>query len=1029
MRAALRLLAALLPLVAHAKPAAASRVLAAADRERLVSLEADLRGARELYLVAHDIDGDSHDWVAWVDPVLVMADGSTRDLLTLPWKSGRTGWGKLAPNANPEGGPLRVAGKAVRGLGAHAPAVLAFDLPAGAVGFRAKVALDDGGAIREGKATQASARFFVTTTPPDMTSLLLGDPVVPTELFAVPEGLEVTVWATTPDLYNPTNIDFDERGRLFVAEGVNYREKSWRRPEGDRIVVLEDTDGDGRADRSSTFVQEPFLVSPLGVAAIDGKVVVSQPPELLVYHDADRDGRFDPAKERREVLLSGFSGRNHDHSLHSVTVGPDGRWLLNFGNCGADLTSRDGKAFRFGSPYMTQAAAGKPSADGRVWIGGAALRMNADGTDIRVVGHNFRNSYEQAMSSLGDVFQSDNDDFPACRVTYLLEGANLGFASADGLRTWEADRRPGMPVDQATWRQEDPGVLPAGDIYGGGSPTGVVIYENGALGDRWRGLLLACEAGKNVVFGYFPKPDGAGFRLERFDFLTSNKERRWAGSDFLGGRATGETPTLFRPSDIAVGPDGALYVADWFDPGVGGHGTRDDRKAGTIYRIAPKGFKSVVPRIDLSTDEGQVLALRSPAVNVRGAGFARLKARGAAAVPLVTPLLSDPNPYVAARALWLLAELGEAGAARVRAELASADADRRRVAFRALRAAGLADLALARRLAADPSAALRREVAVFLRDVREPAAIEVITVLAKGFDGADRTYLEALGLACEGREDAAFSAIAREMGAAPLAWSPALAGIAWRLHPPQAVPAVRERLLSGKLGEAQVRLALTGLGFTDAESAVHAMVELVTRPDFAQRDLARWWLMNRKGNLWRRFDVDGLLKARGLYDPDKVVLTAAPLPPEPAGAKPLSSVEAIARLTGDVARGKARAAVCMACHKVAGAGVEYGPDLTSYGRNQSLATIILGISQPSAEVTHGYEGWRLVSKDGVEINGILLSNADPVIIKSMGGAVQTVPRARVRELRPLGRSLMMTPAQMGLDDQAVADLAAYLRSL
>ncbi len=1029
MRAIAPLLALLVPLAALAKPAAASRLLVASDRERLVPIEADLRGARELHLAAHDIDGDSHDWVAWVDPVLIMADGSSRDLVALPWKSGRTGWGKLAPNANPEGGPLRVAGKVVRGLGAHAPSVIAFDLPPGVVGFRARVALDDGGAIREGRTTPASARFFVTTAAPDMQTLLLGEPIVPTDLFVLPEGLEITVWATTPDLHNPTNIDFDERGRLLVAEGVNYRGKEGRRPGGDRIVVIEDADGDGRADRSSTFVQEPFLLSPLGVAAIDGKVVVSQPPDLLVYHDADRDGRFDPSRERREVLLTGFAGRNHDHSLHSVTVGPDGLWLLNFGNCGAEFTARDGKVFRFGSPYMSQSAAGKPSADGRVWIGGAAIRMNPDGTGVRVVGHNFRNSYEQAMSSFGDVFQSDNDDFPACRVTYLLEGANLGFASADGLRAWEADRRPGMTVEQATWRQEDPGVLPAGDVYGGGSPTGVVFYENGALGERWRGMLLACEAGKNVIFGYFPKPDGAGFRLERFDFLTSNKERRWAGSDFLGGRPTGETPTLFRPSDIAVGPDGALYVADWFDPGVGGHGTRDDRVAGTIYRIAPKGFRPKVPRIDLDTPEGQVLALRSPAVNVRGAGFARLRARGAAAVPLVTPLLSDPNPYVAARALWLLAQLGDAGAARVRAELASPDADRRRVAFRALRAAGLADLPLARRLAADPSAALRREVAVFLRDIRSPEAIGVIVALARGFDGSDRTYLEALGLACEGREPEAFAAIAREMGAPPSAWSPAFAGIVWRLRPAQAVPAVLERLLSGKLGETQARFALAGLGFTDAEAAVHAMVELATRADFPHRELARWWLMNRKGNLWRRFDVDGLLRARGLHDPDKVALVPAPLPPEPAGARPLAPVDAIARLTGDVARGKARAAVCLACHKVGAAGVEYGPDLASYGRNQSLATIILGISQPGAEITHGYEGWRLVARDGVEINGILLSNADPVIIKSMGGVVQTVPRSRVRELAPLGRSLMMSPAQMGLDEQAVADIAAYLRSL
>ena len=89
------------------------------------------------------------------------------------------------------------------------------------------------------------------------------------------------------------------------------------------------------------------------------------------------------------------------------------------------------------------------------------------------------------------------------------------------------------------WRQDDPGTFDVGDVYGGGSPTGVAFYENGALDPKWNGLLLACEAGKNVVFGYLPKPDGAGMKLERFDFLTSNKEKEWAGSDFLGGKATG----------------------------------------------------------------------------------------------------------------------------------------------------------------------------------------------------------------------------------------------------------------------------------------------------------------------------------------------------------------------------------------------------------------------------------------------------------------------------------------------------------
>ena len=80
---------------------------------------------------------------------------------------------------------------------------------------------------------------------------------LPLDLFKVPDGLEVTLWATSPLLRNPTNIDIDRDGRIWVAEGVRYRSHHARQPEGDKIVVLQDTDGDGKADSTHTFVQEP----------------------------------------------------------------------------------------------------------------------------------------------------------------------------------------------------------------------------------------------------------------------------------------------------------------------------------------------------------------------------------------------------------------------------------------------------------------------------------------------------------------------------------------------------------------------------------------------------------------------------------------------------------------------------------------------------------------------------------------------------------------------------------------------------
>ena len=415
---------------------------------------------------------------------------------------------------------------------------------------------------------------------------------VPVEAFDVPDGLEVTLWAKAPLLENPTNMDVDHLGRIWVTEGVNYRGKARRRPEGDRVVVLEDKDKDGVAETSTVFVQEPFLVSPLGIAVFDNVVVVSQPPELLVYTDVDRDGKFDPAVDTREVRLAGFQGRNHDHSLHSVTAGPDGRWYWNSGNCGAVFTDRSGYTFRITSSYMDpKRVAGTASDDGHVYVGGFTARMRPDGSDVEIIGHNYRNSYEQAITSFGDVFQSDNDDPPACRVTHVLEYGNAGFSSRDGQRSWRADQRRGQSTQIAEWRQEDPGTMPAGDVYGGGSPTGVAFYENGALDPTWQGLLLTCEPGRNTVFGYFPERSGASFGLERFDFLTTNSEHRFVGSDFTGGRWDGQLHTQFRPSDVCVGSDGAIYVADWFDGRVGGHQTLDDTRSGAIYRVAPPGFE------------------------------------------------------------------------------------------------------------------------------------------------------------------------------------------------------------------------------------------------------------------------------------------------------------------------------------------------------------------------------------------------------------------------------------------------------
>jgi putative membrane-bound dehydrogenase-like protein len=113
--------------------------------------------------------------------------------------------------------------------------------------------------------------------------------------FTLPEDLEISLWAESPMFFNPTNIDVDARGRVWVAEAVNYRgfnnlkADPLNHPAGDRIMILSDTDNDGRADSSKVFVQDQDLRAPLGLAVIGTRVVVSASPHLVVYTDRNGD--------------------------------------------------------------------------------------------------------------------------------------------------------------------------------------------------------------------------------------------------------------------------------------------------------------------------------------------------------------------------------------------------------------------------------------------------------------------------------------------------------------------------------------------------------------------------------------------------------------------------------------------------------------------------------------------------------------------------------------------------------------------
>lgn len=839
--------------------------------------------------------------------------------------------------------------------------------------------------------------------------------------FKLPEDLEISVYATSPLFYNPTNIDVDEHGNVWVAEGVQYRKfknKDFRieHPNGDRIVVLKDSNGDGKADSSHVFVQDPELMAPLGIAVFGHRVVVAQPPHLFVYTDNNRNGIFDRG-EQKAKFLSGFGGWDHDHSLHSVTAGPDGKWYFNTGNAGthyvkdmSGFIAQISSTYKGGAPSVSDPGPhqggkyGLKSSDGRIYVGGASFRIDPLGYQMEVVGHNYRNPYEQTITSIGDMFMNDNDDPPACRTTWLMEYGNLGFKSADGQRTWQSDIRPLETTASAEWRQSEPGTIPAGDVYGSGSPTGITYYENGALGKKYQGLLLSCEALHNVVFGYYPEAKGAGYELKRFDFLKSSDSQ-------------------FRPSDICVAPDGSILVADWYDPGVGGHRMADPNCSGTIYRITKKGAKHSTPKIDLTKTSGQIEALKSPSINVRFLGFEALKAKGESEVNSVAKMLKEESPYLKGRALFLLAQMGDKGQNEVKKHLTSSDDKIKVAALRALRAADVDPVALAMIMIKDKSDAVQRELSIALRNVPYSHKKSMLLDLIAEHQAGDRWSVEAIGLACEGNESKVYADMLKKFGKDPLKWNKSLKQVLWRLHPQEALGKIGEIALHPKTDKNTRADYLTVIGMNPSKQAYTLMTK-ISKQNWKDSTtlLANWYLDTNRTRDWEAYFPKG--EQKELPKSDSLIVESFP------PITKLPSIAEIEKIKGNHRNGRPLLDRCNMCHVARkGVGIDFGPQkLKDWAKGQSKAAVIDAIVNPSNGISLGFDGTEIVLKNGAKLQGILVEDGKYVKLKVIGGQVYTIPQDQVKSRKVMTTSLMMSASQMGLTAQNIADIVEYLKN-
>ena len=798
-----------LPATPAAEPKFDSKVVTASTKGHAVEIDLDISGAKSLFLVATDGgDGFGCDWADWAEPRLIGKDGKESKLTELKWKAASAGFGEVNVNKNCGGDGLSIDGKKVEyGIGTHANSVIEFALPDGHgfTKFKGRAGLDSHGT---NQGCGSTVRFLVFTDKPDPKYLVASaaggggqpagvgsrDPKDAVKGLDVAEGLEATLFASEdskPAMLNPTSIDIDHLGRVWVCEVVNYRHRLGERKEGDRILILEDTDGDGVSDKQTVFHQGRDVDSAHGICVLpfvvdaasvqnnnetdvkgDGRklrpprygyqVIVSANDNVFSLFDDDGDFKVD----RKELLFTGIGGTQHDHGIHAFHFGPDGKLYFNFGNSGKQIKDKDGK------PIID--LAGNEVNDSKShYQEGMVFRCNMDGSEFETLGWNFRNNWEVAVDSFGTLWQSDNDDDgnKGVRINFVMEFGNYGYKDELTRAGWQSPRtNMETEIPLRHWHLNDPGVVPNLLQTGAGSPTGIIVYEGDLLGEKFQNQVIHCDAGPNVVRAYPVKKSGAGYTAETVNILSGARDN-W-----------------FRPSDVCVAPDGSLIVADWYDPGVGGHRMGDADK-GRLFRVAPPKTPYKFPKVDVSTVEGAIAALKSPNEAIRYVAWNALHEMGEKAhFDLRNMAHNDPNPRYRARALWLLSKanpeskshiLSSTASGQISNSIRDSDNDVRCAAIRALRQ-------LSRRIPIEypkgfewsakfgevetgknpdaatyfstwfqvfaigqndqPSPEVSREWLIGLREHKSSRKAELWAKLAMQHDGKDRWYLEALGI-------------------------------------------------------------------------------------------------------------------------------------------------------------------------------------------------------------------------------------------------------------------------------------------
>ncbi len=418
-------------------------------------------------------------------------------------------------------------------------------------------------------ATRTAAPLVKKTAPRpiDLTPM-------PHPKFDVDANLEISLYAENPLLAKPIHMNFDERGRLWVASSEVYPQIKPGQPQTDKIIILEDADGDGKAEKSTLFADG--LLIPTGILPGDGGAYIGASTELLHMKDTDGDGMAD----QRRVVLGAFGTEDTHHILHTLRWGQDGQLYMN-------------------QSIYIHTHAETPH---------GVVRLNSGGIlNLRVPTMELGVHMKGIVNSWGHVF----DDFGQ---SFATDGASAGDNGLGGLFhivpqamyfTYAGARR--------ILESASPGSYP--------KFASLEYIRSSHFPDDWQGGFVTCDfrAHRIVRFGIDDK--GSSFVTREMPDLVRTKD------------------VAFRPIDIKLGPDGALYIADWSNPIIQ-HGEVDfrdprrDQEHGRIWRVTYKGRKTVPnQRLETAANGRLLNNLASPELFVKEQSRRLLKEKGAAILP------------------------------------------------------------------------------------------------------------------------------------------------------------------------------------------------------------------------------------------------------------------------------------------------------------------------------------------------------------------------------------------------------------